>query len=126
MTYLLGFLSLAMTANGLWMLASSEGWFQAIAADVSPFNLHFVRDVGDAFLMVGVALGWAALRENLRGPLVTVAAVFLVLHGLGHLRETLSGDLGPQHWLEDIPGVYLPALLTCGLAIYFMRRREAS
>ena len=93
---------------------------------MAPFNVHFVRDVGAAYVATGVALIWAAFRPEWRGPLVAVAAVFHVLHALGHVRETSSGDLGAHHWWTDLAGVYLPSLALLVLSLVFLRRSRPS
>ncbi len=113
---------LASAGNGVWMLADPAGWFGRVAPDVTPFNVHFVRDVGAAYLTAGAALCWAAFRVEWRGPLVACAALFNLLHALGHLRETASGELAWHHWWADLPGVYLPALLLVVLAVLLLRR----
>ena len=118
---LLTLLGLGSLLNGLWMLADAAGWFASVAADVTPFNVHLVRDVGAAYLAAGVALLWAALRVEWRGPLVAVATVFHGLHALGHVRETWSGELASAHWWADLPGVYLPALILLGMAVVLLR-----
>ncbi len=116
---LLLFLGVGSVANGAWMTLDASGWFGAIASDVTPFNLHFVRDVGAAYLAAGVALVWAAWRPGWRFPLVGVATVFHGLHAFGHVRETASGELASFHWLTDLPGVYLPALLLVAMVVAF-------
>lgn len=121
---LLILLGLGSLANGVWMLVDSAGWFERVAADVVPFNVHFVRDVGAAYLTAGAALLWAAFRVEWRGPLVATAALFNALHALGHVRETSSGVLASDHWWTDLPGVYLPALLLGGMAVLFLRRPQ--
>lgn len=120
---LLAFLGAGSSLNGVWMLLDAAGWFGRVASDVSPFNVHFVRDIGAAYLASGVALLWAAWRPAWRLSLVAVAAVFHVLHAIGHVRETASGELAGFHWLEDLPGVYLPALAM--LVMVFAFRRTA-
>ncbi len=120
---LLVFLGAGSLLNGAWMLVDAAGWFERIASDVSPFNVHFVRDIGAAYFASGVGLLWAAWRPAWRLPLVAVAAVFYALHAVGHLRETASGELASFHWLEDLPGVYLPALAM--LVMVFVFRRPA-
>jgi predicted anti-sigma-YlaC factor YlaD len=120
---LLAFLGAGSLVNGAWMLLDAAGWFERVASDVSPFNVHFVRDIGAAYLASGVALLWAAWRPAWRLPLVAVAAIFHALHAVGHVRETASGELGSFHWLEDLPGVYLPAILM--LVMVFVFRRPA-
>ena len=118
---LLVLLGVGSVVNGAWMLLDAPGWFERIAADVRPFNLHFVRDIGAAYLASGVALLWAAWRPAWRLPLVVVAAVFHGLHAAGHVRETAAGDLASFHWIEDFPGVYLPALLMLLMVFVFRR-----
>ena len=115
----------ASLANGAWMLVDSQGWFERVAADVVPFNVHFVRDVGAAYFTAGVALVWAAFRAEWRGPLVATAALFNALHALGHVRETSSGELEPLHWWLDLPGVYLPSLILAAMAVLFLRRARS-
>ncbi len=116
---------LASLANGAWMLVDSQGWFERVAADVVPFNVHFVRDVGAAYFTAGVALLWAAFHAEWRAPLVATAALFNALHALGHVRETLSGELASLHWWLDLPGVYLPSLILAALAVLFLRRARS-
>jgi hypothetical protein len=114
--------------NALWMLADPLRWYHDLPAavpDTGPFNSHFVRDIGCAFLAVGAALGWAAFSPRWRAPLVPVAAVFLVGHGVLHAADTLRGALGPAHWWLDLPGVYLPALVMGYGAIALRDRARA-
>jgi hypothetical protein len=99
-------------ANALWMFAGPLHWYHELPAavpDTGPFNAHFVRDIGCAFLAVGVALIWAARAPRWRPPLVAVSALFLVGHAALHVFDTLRGALGHAHWWLDLPGVYLPA-----------------
>ena len=119
---LLGVLGIGSVANGAWMQLDAAGWFTRIASDVAPFNVHFVRDVGAAYLATGAALLAAALRPAWRVPLVATAAIFHGLHALGHLRETASGELTSFHWIEDLPGVYLPAIVMLALWVVYARR----
>jgi hypothetical protein len=115
-------------ANALWMLAGPMHWYTDLPAavpDTGPFNAHFVRDIGCAFLSVGVALVWAAVRHAFRAPLVGIAALFLVSHALLHAYDTLRGALGHAHWWLDAPGVYLPAILVAIAAIQLLRTEPA-
>lgn len=108
-------LGVALIANALWMFAGPMHWyreFPAAVPDTGPFNPHFVRDIGCAFLTTGIALVWAAFREKYRYPLAVVAAIFLVSHAVLHAYDTLRGNLGHTHWWLDFPGVYLPAIVT--------------
>ena len=99
-------------ANALWMFAAPLHWYHDLPAgvpDTGPFNAHFVRDIGCAFMAVGIALVWAARAPHWRTPLVAIAAFFLVGHAALHVFDTLRGALGHSHWALDLPGVYLPA-----------------
>lgn len=100
--------------NALWMLAGPMHWYTDLPAavpDTGPFNPHFVRDIGCAFLATGVALVWAFFSPRFRLPLVSVGALFLAAHAILHAYDTLRGALGHDHWLLDLPGVYLPGVL---------------
>jgi len=39
------------------------------------------------------------------------AAVFYALHGLIHVFDLASVRLDAHHWLIDLPGVFLPAVV---------------
>ncbi|MCR9094800.1 MAG: hypothetical protein NXI30_11335 [bacterium] len=99
--------------NALWMLVGPMHWYTDLPAavpDTGPFNPHFVRDIGCAFLATGIALVWADRRPRARVPLVSVAAIFLAAHAALHAYDTLRGALGHDHWLLDLPGVYFPGV----------------
>ena len=119
-------LGIAMIANALWMLAGPMHWYQELPAavpDTGPFNPHFVRDIGCAFLTAGVGLIWAAVSERYRLPLAVMSTAFLGTHGLLHVYDTARGYLGSDHWQLDFAGVYLPAILMI-TAVARLARRE--
>jgi hypothetical protein len=43
---------ISLVANGVMMLAAAAGWYGAVPGvpDTGPFNPHFVRDIGAAYL----------------------------------------------------------------------------
>jgi hypothetical protein len=126
MGWLLLALAAGSLANAFWMLAGPMHWYRELPAavpDTGPFNPHFVRDIGCAFLTVGVALAWAALAPRLRFALVAVALLFYAAHALLHVYDTAVGNLPHTHWWLDLPGVYLPAALLF-LLTWRLRRRE--
>ena len=115
---------LGSIANALWMLAGPMHWYTDLPAavpDTGPFNPHFVRDIGCAFLATGAALVWAYFSPRFRLPLVTIGALFLFAHALLHAYDTLSGALGHNHWVLDLPGVYLPGILLPLIALRLAR-----
>jgi hypothetical protein len=110
--------------NALWMLAGPMHWYTDLPAavpDTGPFNPHFVRDIGCAFLTAGVALVWAFFSPRFRLPLVAIGALFLFAHAILHAYDTLRGALGHDHWLLDLPGVYLPGVLLPIIALRLAR-----
>jgi hypothetical protein len=119
-------LGLLTVGNAVWMLAGPMHWYTDLPAavpDTGPFNPHFVRDIGCAFLAVGIALLWAARSVRFRVPLVAVSALFLGAHAVLHIYDTLRGYLDHTHWWLDFPGVYLPAILT-GWAWFALERQD--
>ena len=107
-------------ANALWMFAGPLHWYHELPAavpDTGPFNAHFVRDIGCAFLATSVALLWSAFAPHWRPALVPIAALFLVGHALVHVYDTLRGALDHSHWWIDLPGVYLPAVVITYAAV---------
>ena len=113
-------------ANALWMLAGPMHWYHELPAavpDTGPFNPHFVRDIGCAFLTVGLALGWAALSPRYRYPLVAMASVFLVAHAVLHVYDTGRGAVDHTHWWLDLPGVYAPAAIGVWLTVLLSRQQ---
>jgi hypothetical protein len=73
-----------------------------------PFNLHFVQDVGAAFLLAGLALA-ARVWRPIYWPAAVAGAGFLVAHALIHL--VLIGTGHDQHAAADLALVILPAAL---------------
>lgn len=119
-----GFISVA---NALWMLAGPMHWYVELPAavpDTGPFNPHFVRDIGCAFLTTGIALLWAERSPKFRFPLTMVSAIFLAAHAGLHAYDTLRGALGHNHWLLDLPGVYLPGILL-PIVAWILGQRES-
>lgn len=123
----LGVFALGNLANAAWMLADPPGWYAGLPAavpDTGPLNLHFVRDIGSAFAVMGAALLAAAVRPALRVPMLAGVALFYVLHALVHVTDTLAGRLPASHWGIDFPGVYFPALVMVGLTLVAARAQR--
>ena len=116
-------LGITLAINGLAMLGWPGGWYQAVPGvpATGPFNPHFVRDIGCAYLAAGAALVWVALRPVAR-PAALIAAAFLGVHALVHLWDALAGREHAHNLLVDLPSVFLPPLL----AIWIVAPRRAS
>ena len=106
-------LGLVNLAHGLWMLFAPAGWYRDLPAgvpDTGPLNLHFVRDIGAAFATIGTAFLGAAARPAARRGVLLAATLFFTLHALVHVADLVAGRLDADHWLIDLPGVFLPAV----------------
>ncbi len=123
-TIVLGLFGLGNLANGFWMLADPVHWFYTLPAgvpDFGPLNEHFVRDIGCIFTLMGAGLMGAAVWPSWRVAATAAAAGFSLLHALVHVIDTTRGLVGPEHWMIDLPGVYGPAILLTGLALWARR-----
>jgi hypothetical protein len=113
------FIALLTGANGLVMLAAGRWWYAAVpgVTETGPFNAHFVKDIGAAYLVTGVAFGWLAARGSAaaRGA-AGAGALFLGLHGLIHLADAAGSPAGLADLIRDFPGVLLPALVAAWVA----------
>lgn len=99
--------------NALWMLADPAGWYAGVdgVANTGPYNPHFVRDIGMAYLTLAL-LAFAAIRwPAMAVPLLGAGTLFLALHALLHVWDIAAGRLPAEHILMDMPGVFLPALV---------------
>jgi len=111
-------LAVGLAVNGVLMLAAPAGWYAGLPGVIAtgPFNGHFVRDIGAAYLAAASGAGWAGWRGN--RILLLPAAAFLCLHAGIHLADTLAdGPAGGAALAVELGGVWLPALLAAGLAL---------
>ena len=123
---LLGLTALIALANGGYMLWDSLAWYQAIPGvrATGPFNQHFVKDIGLAYLGCGVMLGYAARYPQGRWLAALAGAIWLLAHGLLHIYEVVTGICAPAIFWGDAPGTLgPPALALLALIILFARQR---
>ena len=86
-----------------------------------PYNMHFVRDVGFAFLTSSLAIGYGAFAGV--KPVMVFGATWLLVHGLFHLTLWLiHGAALDSAALVDLMLVSIPAIATFALCA----RYEAS
>jgi uncharacterized protein YjeT (DUF2065 family) len=109
-------LALALIVNGIIMLALPAWWYGLVpgVADTGPFNPHFVRDIGAAYVAACGGLAWFLLEPRAR-PAALVGCAFLSLHALIHLWDWAAGRESLSHLLVDVPTVIVPGLLILGL-----------
>ncbi len=111
--------------NAVWMLVAPQNWYHNLPAhvpDYGPLNTHFVRDIGIAFLIVGIGLAAAARNPVQRRSLVMFAALFYAGHALVHLFEAFTGGAAAHLWKGELAMVYFPALVLSGISISLYRR----
>ena len=123
-------LAVAMSGNGLVMLAAGPWWYTAVpgVTETGPFNPHFVKDIGAAYLVAGLGLAWLGLRpmEAAARGAAMAGAAFLVLHAGIHLVEAIGHPAGLADLTRDFPGVILPAILAAWVAWSPVRKLELS
>src|SRR5215831_10460836 len=109
-------LGLLLAANGLFMLADPAQWYAIVPGvpETGPFNPHFVRDIGAAYVVTGVAIAWLA-RDTGAVPAAFTGALFLTLHALVHVADAIAGRLHTEHILNDLITVFAPALIALWL-----------
>ena len=74
--------------NGTFMLVAPNAWYETIpgVSDTGPFNSHFVRDIGIAFVASSIGIGMSlANQKQYRLSAAIVGLFFLAGHALFHL-----------------------------------------
>ena len=117
MRWLIWVLDVLLVVNGAVMVAAPAWWYGIIPGveDTGPLNLHFVRDIGAAYLVAGGGLLWF-LRDKRARPVALAGCAFLTLHALIHLWDAAAGRESLAHLALDLPTVILPGLLIFRLA----------
>jgi hypothetical protein len=116
---LAGALALVLGANALVQLVAPGWWYAAVPGVVAtgPFNPHFVRDIGAAYLVTALGLGWFAARPREAWPALAAGAAFLTLHAAIHIYDATCGARPLQDVVRDFAGVYLTAAIALALAL---------
>jgi len=103
-------LAIMMGGNGIWMFVDPPGWYASIPGvpDTGPLNLHFVRDIGLAYLTAGLGYAWGAFGAGWKAA--ALATLFIALHALLHVGETLMGH-HRDVIVNELIAVHLPAVI---------------
>ena len=110
-------LGIGLALNALWMFALPAAWYAAVPGvpQTGPFNPHFVRDIGAAYLVAAAALLSFAASAQAR-PAAQAGAAFLTLHALVHLWDAAAGREQAHQFLLDLVFIFLPAVLAAWIA----------
>lgn len=103
--------------NALWMLADPAGWYATIdgVPNTGPYNHHFVRDIGVAYLMLALLVAAAIRWPGKAVPFLGAVTLYLGLHALLHVWDIAAARLPAEHVLVDLPGVFLPPFIAAAL-----------
>jgi len=114
-------LAVMMGGNGIWMFVDPPGWYASIPGvpDTGPLNLHFVKDIGLAYLTAGIAYAWSALGAGWKAA--ALATLFVGLHALLHVGETMLGH-HRDVIVNELVAVHLPAVI--GLWLTYVQFRN--
>ena len=124
-TFLRWALPVLLAANGLFMLAAPAAWYPAApgVTETGPYNAHFVRDIGAAYVVAAAGLGWFAWRPSQGWPALAAGAAFLALHAAIHVYDAACGAAPVQMIARDFAGVFLPAALALLIALTYKPER---
>ena len=112
MRMLLLALAIFHVANGVIMLAAPELWYANVpgVTETGPANVHFIRDIGLAFIAAGTAL-FMGVRSQHFAALLVPAAIFLSGHAGLHAVEMVVHGTEKGEAIRDIATIVLPGLL---------------
>ncbi|WP_309087487.1 hypothetical protein [Phenylobacterium sp.] len=113
-------LALVLAGNALAMLFASLAWYGAVPGVTStgPYNAHFVRDIGAAYLVAALGLAWFAWRPREGWPALAAGAAFLTFHAAIHVYDASCGASPWADVRRDFVGVYLFAAIPLFLALF--------
>jgi len=112
-------LGLLLAANGVWMLYRPLSWYAHVpgVSGIGAANVHFIRDIGCAYLAAALGLLWYSRARHRAWPALLAGGIFLTSHALVHVWDMLSGREFMQNFFSDALAIFLPALLTLWLAL---------
>jgi len=117
---LAGAMGLLAVANGLAMLASPDGWYNAVpgVTTTGPYNQHFIRDIGLVYLLAGFSYLIGAAKAELRVLLWALPTIWVAAHALFHFWEVAAGISAHSAMARDFAAVTLPAIIGTALTLW--------
>ena len=111
--------------NGILMIIAPEFWYQITpgASETGPYNVHFIRDIGIAFVAAGIGL-WLGVSQFKGASFATavIALLFIAGHGLLHLFEMITMAASIEEVLRDFVLVIMPVLVAIVCLVKLDRR----
>ena len=114
--------------NALAMLLFPREWAATVVHlnTATPLQLHFIADIGMAFLASGAAMIWSARRGIAFAPWAIAGAAWPALHGAIHLYDWVM--MGLPATTRDIlsEGIGVIAIGLAGIALAGLRQRQGA
>lgn len=119
-------LGLFNLGNGLFMLDAPDQWYHTIPGVTAsgPPNMHFIGDIGLAYMASGAGLIWGARNGALAAAFALAGATWPTLHALMHISEWMHHGFpsDPQAAMSEAVGVVAISFL--GMAVAYVRARK--
>jgi hypothetical protein len=117
----LGLAAVVLAGNAIFQLARPQDWYWAIpgVSLTGPYNPHFVRDIGAAYVAVVLGFAWFAWKPRQGWPALVAAAIFLTLHAVIHVRDEACSADPFAAVKRDAFGIHFFALLALASAFFF-------
>jgi hypothetical protein len=112
-------LAVLLAGNGLVMLFAGFWWYGVVpgVTATGPYNPHFVRDIGAAYVVAGGAMAAYVIWPRAAWSAVVGSAAFQLLHVGVHVFDAACGTKPLADVARDFAGVYAPAILTALIAL---------
>ncbi|WP_189438272.1 hypothetical protein [Pseudovibrio japonicus] len=97
-------------ANGLFMMAAPENWYQLTpgVSMTGPYNWHFIIDIALIYMISGAASMWGSWNNNLTS--IFVGLSWPVSHAVFHIYVWVErGAPADLIALANLAGIQLPA-----------------
>lgn len=105
-------------ATGLYISAFPLMFYETGpgVSDTGPYNMHFLRDVGFAFLVSALGIAYGLARKL--KPLLVFGAAWIAMHGLFHLVLWCMHP-SAEGAINDLVLVVLPAAVATYLGLTY-------
>jgi hypothetical protein len=117
-------LGVILGGNGVVMLFAGLWWYGVVpgVTATGPFNPHFVRDIGAAYVTAGGGLLAYAFWPRVAWSALVASAAFQLMHVAVHVFDAACGRAPLHDVARDFAAVYLPAIVT---ALFALKRPTA-